>query len=342
MRYYLKFIEMYYRLISTIFFGFVLMGTAIAQNFALVEHFTNTHCPICSRKNPQLYQVIEANATNVHHIAYHPPYPYDACIFYNANIEGNQTRADFYNVPGSPTAYVNGARGNAGSDLLSSDKVTTAISQPLMFEMQVTEATTGSSHEVDISLKTLINPPTGTYKLFAAVVEKEIDYNSPNGESTHHDVFRKMLPSNDGETLTLPAPGNEVDFNYSFQYESGWQQNQIYVVVFIQNIDDKTVVGSATKFDQTTTSIKTSLDFGELGIRTNPVGNQLTLDVQNTIPSNTELIITDLSGSELITTKVTEQKHIYQIDVQNLSAGTFVLQLKHPRYRVKSLKFLKL
>ena len=337
---------MYNRLYIIILCVSGFITTSIAQNYALVEHFTNTHCPICTRKNPQLFQVVEDNSNNVHHIAYHPPYPYDACIFYNANIEGNQTRADFYNVPGSPSAYVNGARGSAGSILLSEDKVMEAIGVPLMLEMKVDEQevntfTAGVERQVNINVKTLISPPAGNYKLFAAVVEKEINYNSPNGESVHHNVFRKMLPGNEGEAITLPAPGAELNFVYNFEYESGWQQEEIYVVVFIQNIDDKSVIGSASKFDQTTTSIHSREDHVPLKLVSNPVVNMLSLDIGKSLSYDTQILVTDMSGATITNWSAKKGNRVYDFDVSPLSAGMYVLRLNELNGQERSLKFIK-
>ena len=307
--------------------------TAVGQNYALVEHFTNTHCPICTNRNPQLFAVINKNAPNVHHIAYHPPYPYSQCIFYQANIEGNQSRADFYNVFGSPSSYVGGQRGNQGSSLLSEEKVLAQISRPLMFEMKVTESDITplrkqNSKDINISIKTLQLPAAGEFRLFVALVEKEIDYQSPNGESKHHDVFRKMLPSNDGEMISFTTAGEEQVFNYQVDYESGWQQDQMYAVVFIQNIDDKSILGSSTKFDNVSTRNNVISDNQAFKIRNNPVNQRLDLILPMGFNRDVPFFIHGMNGQVILQDILPAGQQFHQIEVSSLPAGMYLSVLK--------------
>ena len=326
-------------------FALGLSWQASAQNFALVEHFTNTHCPICTNKNPQLFQVIADNSPNVHHIAYHPPYPYSACIFYQANVDGNQNRADYYNVPGSPTAYIGGVRGNGGSQLLSDDKIKAAITRPVMVEMTVEESEVSTlrnavEREVRINIKTIQAPEAGSHKLYAAVVEKEIAYNSPNGESIHHDVFRKMLPENGGMAFTFPAVGEETEIVLNFEYESGWQQDEIYVVVFIQDDENKSILGSATKFDQTTTSNKYIPEGPSFKIRNNPATHKVMIVLEKGLDSRSLLNIRNLNGQVIESFYLAPGKRLHDIDVNALAQGMYILEINQDNTTLTK-KFIK-
>ncbi len=328
----------------SIFFGFVLsVSNSLAQNYALVEHFTNTWCPICTNKNPQLFSVINNNKANVHHIAYHPPYPYSQCIFYQANIEGNQSRADFYNVPGSPSAYVGGVRGNQGGQLLSEEKVLAAITRPLMVEMTVTESeisTVRSQREIRINIKTIQTPPAGNYRLFTAIVEKEIAYNSPNRESLHHDVFRKMLPNNEGQEITLGGPGEELSFTYTVDYESGWQQDEIYAVVFIQNMDDKSITGSATKFDNLSTKVNIASEENSFRIRTNPVSSNMMIVLPQSFNTEAKLSIHSINGQLVYQDVLPKGKQLHDINVTTFNPGIYIIQINHDAVLMRK-KFIK-
>ncbi|MCB9295388.1 MAG: Omp28-related outer membrane protein [Lewinellaceae bacterium] len=92
-------------------------------------------------------------------------------------------------------------------------------------------------------------PPSGDIRLFVAVVEKEIQYNAPNGETLHHDVFRDMLTSKDGDPVSLAAAGGSVTASFNYTIQNNWNANQVYVLAFVQDYATKEVFNSGTPFD---------------------------------------------------------------------------------------------
>ncbi|HHH50423.1 MAG TPA: Omp28-related outer membrane protein, partial [Saprospiraceae bacterium] len=240
-----------YLLLSSLFLflAFSLVGQNV-KKIPLVEHFSNTRCPICASKSPALNNTLKANEGKLHHITYHPPYPYDDCIFYLANKAGNQGRANYYNVPGTPRAYLNGVK-TSGSKLLPEESLASALELSSPVGIIVTEdviAGNNTMHTAEITLKTLGDKPDGNYKLYVAVVEKKIDYNAPNGETVHHDVFRKFLNFNtsSGQDIALPAKGDSLVLNFNFTIDNNWQEEEIYVLAFVQNDSDKSILNSGT------------------------------------------------------------------------------------------------
>ncbi len=321
----------------------MFVDTVTAQNYALVEHFTNTHCPLCTSRNPQLFEVVNSNSPRVHHISYHPPYPYNACIFYQANTEGNQARADLYTVFGSPSAYVGGERANAGGSLLSEEKVLAQIDRTMVVEVNVEESeasTRSADQEVRIKVKSVGDAVAGDYRLFAAIVEKEIAYNSPNGESTHHNVFRKMLPDNEGEPIELPAGGEEIELVYNYDFESGWQQDEIYVVAFVQNMSDLTITGSGTRFDNLTTSNK-NIRLTEFKVRNNLTSDQITLILPESLRHEAEVNLFAANGQLVQNNALSSGKRIFDIAVDQLNAGIYFIDIVHPNNQFVRKKFIK-
>ena len=89
-----------------------------AQNRkVLVEHFTNTKCPICKSNNPGFYTRYNKYKENAIHIYIHPSVPYSSCALNLANVPGNSARQNNYDLFGTPTAYLDGKSG--GSNLPS-------------------------------------------------------------------------------------------------------------------------------------------------------------------------------------------------------------------------------
>ncbi len=312
------------RLLCSFSLIFMVKLMMAQSNFALVEHFTNSWCPVCKNRNPQLFNVIEKYTTNVHHIAYHPPIPYQQCIFYQNNTTENQARTDFYNVRGTPQAFINGSRGAEGNDQLSETKVVDMINAPLRYDIKVTEEEQEGKRQVYLEITGMIAPPPGNLKLFVAIVEKAIDYHSPNGESVHHDVFRKMLPAVNGDTITLPGIGEKRNFTYEYELESGWVEEELYAIAFIQNTTSKEVYASGSKFDHTTTNLTLSNPRHLVNIYPNPTSSILNIQFSN--PNHSPVVITNLIGKVVGGTTSQVSSHKISVPVSELPNGIYMVK----------------
>ncbi len=230
------------------FFAALSLSIATAQvpKYVLFEHFTNTRCGICGGTNPTFYQNININANaKLHHISIHSSVPYSACVFYQANTVPQDARATFYGLSGTPRVSINGGTTvNAnGIDASTVDNAYCATCSPV--QVKVTETDNGSNRSANIQVKSIGAPPLGNYRLLVAVVEKTINYNAPNGENVHHNVFRQFLTATGGDALFLAAQGGETVVNYN----GSWAANQIYVLAWLYNETTKAVLNSGTKFD---------------------------------------------------------------------------------------------
>lgn len=222
---------------------------AQAKKYVLLEHFTNSRCINCANRNPAFYNLIDDYPEDVHHIAYHPPIPYSNCIFYQANMTENNARTSFYGVAGTPTAMLNGTPVSSGSQILPASALATALTVTSPIQLLVTE-TSGANRTVTIQVFTHGNVPDGNYNLYAAVVEKDVDYTSPNtGATQHFDVFRTMLPSVNGTPVVLAQSGGSITQSFNYSIASGWNADQIYVVAFVQHATTKAILNSGTRFD---------------------------------------------------------------------------------------------
>ena len=240
--------------IRTIYFFFtlVLSSSVFAQSgprYLLVEHFTNTRCSLCPGRNANLIAKLDANPGKLHHISYHPSVPYNNCVLYTHNTAGNGSRQSLYNIQFTPQSYLWGDKLYQGADLLPNTTLAQSLGQNAAMGIRVEELTVGMNRGVTAHLRTYDSLPAGDYRVFVAIVEKDLAYNAPNSETMHHDVFRTMLPSDDGMMFT-PAPiGETTTLSFSYSLNSDWNEDEIYAVVFVQDMNTNTVVNSGTKFD---------------------------------------------------------------------------------------------
>ncbi|MDX1479812.1 MAG: Omp28-related outer membrane protein, partial [Saprospiraceae bacterium] len=218
-----------------------------APKYPLLEHFTNTPCVICASQNPGFFNRLEAYAGQYHHVSFWPGTPYTSCIFYQANIPENTARKNYYlQVVGSPDVAINGV------DFKSPSSVTNAVLDGLVggtswLSITVQE-TSGSTRDVTIDLQDHAGGSLSSGLLFAVVVEKEVMYNAPNGETLHHNVFREFLTSTGGDAVDLSS--GSASLSYQYTLDGGWQADEIYVVAWLTAVGSKEVINSGTRFDE--------------------------------------------------------------------------------------------
>lgn len=254
-----------------------LIAQTPAKKYLLLEHITNSRCSICKTKNPAFYSLIgqAQYADDIHHISYHPSFPYSTCVFYLANTTENNARAALYAAQSTPQLAINGQHQSPIGPLLSEATLQAKLNQTSPAYLQVTETSAGGAERLaTVNVHTVGDAPTSGYKLYAALVEKTINLTTPNGEPVHYNVFRKMLPDLNGLPFTPPAPGQSATFYFTYTINPAWNANEMYVVAFLQNPATKDILNSGTKFDPAVSGTGEAARPEALRIVPNPVGDQ--------------------------------------------------------------------
>lgn len=308
------------RIFTFLFISFLslqLSAQQQAKRYVLLEHFTNTRCPICASGNPNFYNVVAGFEGDYHHIAYHPSVPYSSCIFYQANTEENGARASYYNIFSTPRVFFNGTSGTSAGQVTAS-MLESRVGQTSPLGIQVNESGT-ASRQVEVEVFSLGTPPSGDIRLFVAVVEKEIQYNAPNGETLHHDVFREMLTSKDGDPASLAAAGGSVAKTFNYTVQNNWNANQVYVLAFVQDYATKEVFNSGTPFDPLISSAEEARA-GAMRLYPNPAQEEAVIEFPE--PAAGVLTVRSGLGQVVRTQKVAGQRAL-RVNLQELPAGVY-------------------
>lgn len=307
-----------------------LWAQPLPKKYVLLEHFTNSRCSICASRNPAFYTLINQYPDDVHHLSVHPSVPYNNCLIYLANPAQNNARTAVYGISGTPRVALNGTLVPVGSPLLPATTLENALGQTSPVYIKVQESGTAPTKNVTITVFAYDEVSAGNYKLFAAVSESTVNYNSPNGESKHHDVFRAMLPNINGENITLPAAGDSLVFNYSYTFTepNGWTSNfdSLYVLAFIQNTTNFEVLNSGTRFDPpfTFVSTKSPSEVQAIAIRPNPVAEEALIS----LPGDEAESVTVFSlDGRLALQAVAQPAEWVRIPAGQLSPGIYVVRI---------------
>ncbi|MBL7818148.1 MAG: Omp28-related outer membrane protein [Saprospiraceae bacterium] len=299
---------------------------AQAKKYALVEHFTNTWCSTCASQNPGFYQRvnIESNA-KIHHISIHSSVPYPQCPFYQANKTEQDARKDFYGLFSTPRVSLNGAPLVSAGDVTgASIDAAAAGTSPL--DIKVTE-TTGTNRTATVTFKAVGTIPVANYKMYAAIVEKKINFAGQNGETIHHNVLRKYIPyagelGQNGFDVNPSTTAQSINLTYTLG--TGWDASQTYVVVWIQNATTKEVLNSATKFDATSATPELSTD-AFVHVSPNPTSGKIALSFSEVTPQY--LSIQNALG-QVLETRVLVNNSPIELNLSQFAKGIVFVAVK--------------
>lgn len=303
----------------------------------IVEHFTNTVCSICSNRNPGFYTNLD-NHPNVLHVAYHPSSPYSSCLFNMQNVDGNDDRTNYYGIYGStPKLVIQGENVPVSADYGNASIFDDAENQlsPLNFEISQTK---DNGNDIILSVgisNTAISNITDAL-IFVGIAEDIVNYQAPNGEAIHHDVFRKALTNATGDPFSI-AGGEGLIFTYNFTNESDWNYDELYAYIIIQDAETKEVIQTAaTAKDQN--DFPTEIDsIDELNISIYPNPTELYLQVDFENEEYTKVEVYDISGA-LVINEVHHKKTV--LDVNKLSVGTYFISVENKKGKTVK-KFIK-
>lgn len=219
--------------------------SVIAQNQrkALVEVFTNSHCPLCPAAHNTLdnYLMNSPNGGNINYIYYHMIYPYGDDQLYHQSSEGSDARHLFYNpVAATPRGFFDGAIQGSTSGWGSSLDARIMMASPLM----ITLSGTKSENEINVSSEVtrtgdIVDADINIY----FVVAEDVFYAGRNGITNHKHVMRKILPTTIGTPITI-NPSETKTFEQNIPIDALWDADSLHVIVFVQSNSSKMVYQS--------------------------------------------------------------------------------------------------
>ncbi len=318
----------------TILFAGTQLWAQVNQT-VIIEHFTNSRCSVCAARNPAFYTLIN-DYPEVLHIAYHPSSPYSNCVFSQHNPTENDARTNYYGIyGGTPRVVVQGKIIGPQNPLLMASQIEDKLEQAADFIISVEQMqNTNEEAEVTIVVKRIGDNNPDNLNLYAIVAEKEIEYNAPNGEYVHHDVFRKVLTDT---PVSIANVGDSVLFNTSYTIDAEWLANQMYVAVMLQDESSKNVLQSAASEllsnPQSVADYKITIT-DDLFVP-NPALHQIRLN-KNYEKQISHAEIFNMKGLKLIAVD-----YVQTIDVSGLQQGLYLVIAKDIDDKRYATKFLK-
>ena len=310
----------------------------------IVEHFTNTRCPICASNNPGFYAALD-NKPNVLHIAYHPSSPYSTCLFSTQNKSENDARTNFYGVYGGTPVFVVNGDTKYSSEVQSATIYQSYENQgsPLSININISPAT-NDSISVLVSIKAVMAHNLSNLSLYIPLTEDTVFYNAPNGENKHYDVFRKSFTGSQPVPLTPPGlGGNPVTFSYRIAKKSDWNLKRLAAIAIITDMCKKVVQAASSDLYSETVSATFNENLNSTNLLTiypNPAFNTIQMKTELNLTGYTYAILNSLG--QLIG-KGSFSTSDYQIDIRQLPSSLYRIRLENKESGVAfSKSFIKL
>ena len=221
------------------FFSLSILAQEVNRTL-IVEHYTNTLCATCASRNVALFELLD-EYPQVLHISYHPSSPYSNCVFNLHNTSENDARTFYYDVyGGTPRVVLQGEVIGFQSPILNAGQIEDQLGKKSDYTISVSQEQTDANQvNVQLIVKLVGQPNTESHNLYAIIAEKKIDYNAPNGENEHHNVFRKVLLD---QAINISSAGDSIIINTSYDIHGDWKEEELIVTAMVQDNNTKAVL----------------------------------------------------------------------------------------------------
>jgi hypothetical protein len=328
----------------------------------MAELFTSTTCAPCVQANTSLNNLYPVWSDSLVIIRYHMNWPAPGNDpFYAANSAENGARRRYYAVNAVPDLWINGnSYGSDGSTFEAAFAGERAIYGPMIISLSGSYDSVANTGRVRATLTATGRITDTNLRLRYAIIQDTVSYTGTNGDPTHHQVMRDLLPDSLGTPITINKGETLVD-SVNFNYGPAWPyttEMRHRVIAFLQSHSSKVVYQAARiSFAEILTGItgepvQTGLVSTTqlLPCHPNPAGGQVSFSYRLNSPGQVSLNIYDIAG-RLVHSLVDEKQNAGAHTVtwnganeggQRLASGIYFYKLTAGGYSaVKKITILR-
>jgi len=223
-----------------------------AEKIVLLEDFANVSCVPCVTSDKIIESFLNGTYANKIAVVKFPtnfPSPNDP--FYLANSNVCDSRMQYYNIIFAPTLIVDGILRPAATDSVAvKERINERLIAAAPFYITVEKSYQDSSLIVNINVRpvTLTGINLNDLVLNTIITENDIEFDEApgsNGEKVFYNVLRKVLPDENGISFSaLP----DTTFEWQTDLLSNWNQANIHVVAYVQDVQTKEVLQTGSDY----------------------------------------------------------------------------------------------
>ncbi len=318
--------------------GFALNNIAIGERmkYALMEYFTNSSA-ISSSTSDQLVDDLSGKLPkDMLDLQYHMDYPGGDPMNENNPLTPS-ARSDYYGVTSVPFAIVNGGSADdlqfdfsTPEEEPSEDLIRKSMLHIPEFIVDLSVEWGEESLVSNTSVTCNVDEYPGHLQLYIVIYERSVTaYTGGNGDSQFSNVVLDMVPSPAGKLI-----------NFDWGMDSCWTVSNSWVYKeYVENVED---LGVAVFVQDRATGRIVQTALNELGGRTgipvrtselsalniypNPAKDAFYINLGAPLEKEGRFDLIDLSGRIVMNGLVPPGHQIYQVDIQDLLRGMYVVR----------------
>jgi hypothetical protein len=328
--------------------GFAFDDVYIGQRSksVLFEHFTNTTSSGSNIANTELYKVLDAAGIDAISIQYHTSFPgTDTLNSYNQSDPG--ARVLFYGVGNVPACILDGGIEPKYIYNFSTQKPILADVNIRSLKDPYFDIHISSDHKVphitgNVKVTALKDIENHKISLYIAIVE-DIVVQSGQDQVVLRNVLKKLLPSAVGQTLKENwTKGSTVETSIDWEYTKVYNPKKVKIIAFIQDDQTREIYQVVSVITEPITSIRPVFADNSESIKLypNPATYNVSIEFNNALPANCQMVIVDLNGKLLKTFLLLKNTSLFNFDVAGLASGMYIVQVRKANKIIASQKLL--
>lgn len=221
--------------------GTVNAYTSAVDRMPLVEVFTSSTCPPCVAGNQNMQSVLDPFKGSFSKINYQMSWPGAGDPYFT---DEGANRRFFYGVNSVPWTLTDGvlpAGGSNSQSYVASDFTnardvdsyisidgSASIGADFNYAVENGELVLESiEYDQTVVITSMITPNTemlaGEVAYMAVTEDTTFDNVGTNGETEFHDVFKKILPQDGGQSLPALTAGQDYDFDATYEFKGNYR-----------------------------------------------------------------------------------------------------------------------
>ena len=308
----------------------VLIGLVFAQvpRTMLVEHFTQASCGPCAAQNPALHTLLTANP-NVAYIKYQVNWPGTDPM--NAhNPSQVNSRVNYYTVNSVPSTVFEGNVYKGAPSGFTQAMINNRATASSPFSLSLSYRLSSAQDSIYVTAIVRKEADTANTGVFTriAVLEKHIHFNvapGSNGEKDFYHVMKRMLPNAVGTALpTGMVVGDYDTIEVAWKIVNVYELDQLMVVAFIQNTNNKNVYQAASS-DAILTSTQENLNDFVVNVYPNPTSDFISFSYPPA--ESVQISIINSLGQTVWVQATEEVSSAYSADLRGFTPGLYLAKI---------------
>jgi hypothetical protein len=205
---------------NDIFTDTIHVWNNIAVRTPLIETFTSSTCGPCAPANVTAEALFAQNLGRFTSIKYQADFPMPGDPYYTLEV-GN--RRSYYAINSVPRMEIDGGWDQNGGNI-TQQVLDEHIDVVSFINLSATYLITSQTVDVDIIVDPLENVQSNNLVVHVAVVE-ETTYNNikTNGETQFEHVVKKMLPNDNGTSISSLTVGQQSTLNLNYTFNGSYR-----------------------------------------------------------------------------------------------------------------------